>query len=63
MLAFADIRYNSEILFLLPLRLVDWFIGSFEDGINDVNHGSGGRITYSFWYLSWLELRWRRQVC
>jgi len=59
MLAFADIRYNSEILFLLPLRLMDWFIGSSEDGIDDVDHAARGLFTGPFWYLAGLELRRR----
>jgi len=36
--AFAHMGDSSEVFFALPPRLVHWFIRSFEDGINDVDH-------------------------
>ena len=56
--AFAHMRDSSKVFFVLPLRLVHWFIGSFGDGIDDVDHATGGCIACSFGYLPRLKLRW-----
>jgi hypothetical protein len=58
--AFTHIGDSFEVFFVLPLRLVHWFIGSSRDGINDVDHTAGGHVACSFGYLAWFKLwRWR----
>ena len=48
--AFADMRHGSETCFALPLRIVDWLIGSAGDGIDDVDHAARGLLAGPFWY-------------
>ena len=57
--AFAHMRDSSEVFFVLPLRLVHWFIGSSGDSVDDVDPTVGGCIACSFRYLPRLELRRR----
>ena len=52
MLAFAHVRYCAEVFFPLPLLLVHRLIGSTGDGVNDIDHASGGVIV-SFGDLAW----------
>jgi len=56
--AFTHMRDSSEVFFVLPLRLMNRFIGSSGDGIDDVNHAAGWSVACSFRYLSWLDLWW-----
>ena len=44
--AFAHMGDSSEVFFALPPRLVHWFIRSFEDGINDVDHTRVCRLLF-----------------
>ena len=57
MFPFADMRHCSEVLFSLSLRLMDRLIGSPRDGVDDVDHASGGalsgRLRRSLWDLTW----------
>ena len=47
--ALADMGDCSEIFFPLLLCLMDWFIGSSGDGIDDVDPAAGGSLACSFW--------------
>ena len=54
----ADVGDGSKVFFVLPLRLVHWFVGSSGDGVDDVDHPIGGWFVRSLWYFPRLELRW-----
>ena len=51
--AFAHMRDSVEVFFPLPLRLVYRLVRSTGDGVNDIDHASGG-IIGSLWDLAWL---------
>ena len=56
--AFAHVTDGSEVFFVLPLRLMLWLIGSSRDGIDDVDHATGGYIGFSLWLLMQKSTHW-----